>query len=186
MGFDEIYERYFDFVWRSVRRLGVPEAAADDVAQDVFLIIYRRLATFEGRASMTTWMFEIARRVVADYRRSSARRDARLARATNGADLQKIADPNELGPLGAVLREEAARALSDVLDGMAEARRRVFVLAEIEGVRATEIARAFGENVNTIYSRIRAARREFEALAERRTAHDFAYGPADRAARSRR
>jgi RNA polymerase sigma-70 factor (ECF subfamily) len=66
----QVYETYFDFVWRNARRLGVPEASADDVAQDVFLIVQRRISDCDGRSSMQAWIFGILVRVVRDHRRS--------------------------------------------------------------------------------------------------------------------
>src|SRR5687767_4756436 len=78
---DEIYERYFDFVWRNVRRMGVPAEAVDDAVQDVFLVVHRRLAEFEGRSAMETWLFGILMRVARDHRRSFKRRVAKLGAA---------------------------------------------------------------------------------------------------------
>src|SRR4051812_45143312 len=72
--FDAIYEEHFDFVWRSVGRLGVDAAAVEDAAQDVFVIAHRRLAGFEGRSSVKTWLFGIALRVSRDHRRSARRK----------------------------------------------------------------------------------------------------------------
>src|ERR1700761_4891616 len=73
----QIYDSYFDFVWRNARRLGVPEASADDVAQDVFVIVQRRIDNYDGRASMQAWIFGILLRVVNDHRRSFRRQGAR-------------------------------------------------------------------------------------------------------------
>ena len=69
-----IYQEHFDFVWRSARRLGVPDSAVDDVVQEVFIVVHRQLATFEGRSSMKTWLFGILRNLVLRQRRSWARR----------------------------------------------------------------------------------------------------------------
>jgi len=65
--FEEAYEQLFDFVWRSLRRLGVPAASIDDAVQDVFVVIHRRLADFEGRSALKTWAFGIALRVAGDF-----------------------------------------------------------------------------------------------------------------------
>ena len=72
--FDELYARYFDFVWRNVRRLGVPEAEVDDAAQEVFLVVHRRLGDFVPRASIKAWIFGILARVARDHRRVLARK----------------------------------------------------------------------------------------------------------------
>src|SRR5882724_509457 len=70
-GFSAIYDAYFDFVWRSLRRLGVPEATLDDAAQDVFVVVHRRLPEFEARSTVKTWLFGIVLRVVATHRRTA-------------------------------------------------------------------------------------------------------------------
>src|SRR5260221_356262 len=76
MTLEDIYRAHFRYVWRTLRRLGVGEADASDAAQDVFLVVHRRLAEFEGRAKMTTWLFRISLRVASDRRRlASVRRE---------------------------------------------------------------------------------------------------------------
>src|SRR5262245_51709596 len=65
--FRQVYDTYFDFVWRVVANRGVPESAMDDVVQEVFLVVHRKLAEFEGRSTLRTWLFAIVRRVIADH-----------------------------------------------------------------------------------------------------------------------
>ncbi|HEY1534274.1 MAG TPA: sigma-70 family RNA polymerase sigma factor, partial [Polyangiaceae bacterium] len=69
MDFKEVYDANFAFVWRSLRRLRVPDASLKDAMQDVFLVVHRRLGEFEGRAKVSTWLFGICLRVAKDYRR---------------------------------------------------------------------------------------------------------------------
>jgi len=69
-----LYEAWVDLGWRSPRRLGVAEASLDDAVQDVFLVVHRRLADFEGRSTPKTWLFGIALRIAKDHRRSARRR----------------------------------------------------------------------------------------------------------------
>ena len=71
--FERVYEEHFDFVWRSLRRLGVPRSALDDAVQEVFLVVHRRLAEFEGRSSLKTWLFGIAVHIALKAGRASAR-----------------------------------------------------------------------------------------------------------------
>src|SRR5882672_9010889 len=71
--FDEVYEAHFDFVWRSVRRLGVDEFGVEDVVQEVFFTAHRRLGEFEGRSSVRTWLFAIVVHLVRHYRRKRQR-----------------------------------------------------------------------------------------------------------------
>ena len=83
--FEDVYEEHFEFVWRSVRRLGVPEAALDDAVQDVFVVVHRRGSEFEGRSSVRTWLFGIVVHVARAYRRRRA--------IENAADPDTLADP---------------------------------------------------------------------------------------------
>ena len=75
-GIDVIYEEQFDFVWRMARRLGVPESAADDVVQDTFVVLHRRLAEYDGETPIRRWLVGILTRVVSDHRRRYRRKDA--------------------------------------------------------------------------------------------------------------
>jgi RNA polymerase sigma-70 factor (ECF subfamily) len=158
--FEEVYEAYFDFVWRSLRRLGVPEAQLDDAAQDVFLVVYRRLDEFEARSSLKTWIFGIVLRVTSTLRRTARRKPT-----------EPLADePVALGSAPEALTEsrEAARLVREILDELDDDRRAVFVLAELEQMTAPEISSALAVNLNTVYSRLRAARRDFDAALARR------------------
>src|SRR5262245_15446282 len=67
--FEELYEEHFDFVWRSVRRLGVPGASMDDAVQDVFLVVHNKRDEFEGRSTVKTWIFGIVVHVARAHRR---------------------------------------------------------------------------------------------------------------------
>ena len=155
-GFAEIYRHHFGFVTRSVQRLGVPEASAEDVAQDVFLVAQRRFAGFEGRSTARTWLFGIARRVAKDHRRSRDRLRRRLDH------LGTTAEP-ALAPEDSTMRMWAVDRLEVALAGLDAARRAVFVLCEIEGMTAPEVAALLGVNLNTVYSRLRQARLHVEA-----------------------
>src|SRR5512140_2597202 len=92
MTLKEVYDAHFQFVWRSLRRLGVHEADVGDVTQEVFLIVHRKLAEFEGRSKMTTWLFAICANVARDYRRAGARRELAHPDATAGDRRDSSAD----------------------------------------------------------------------------------------------
>ncbi len=166
--FDEVYAETFPVVWRSARRLGVAESSIDDVVQEVFVAVHRQLDQFEGRCAVKTWVFGILLRVVGNYRRTRRRKGA--GHATSSV----VGDPDALvaeadGPLEQVRQRQAARIVRELLDTLPEAQAAVFVMSQIEGMNAPEIAEATGTNVNTVYSRLSAARREFSAALERRT-----------------
>ncbi len=156
LSFEQVYTEHFDFVWRSVRRLGVPQAATDDAVQDVFLVVHRRLSTFEGRSSLRTWLFGIVRRVARDHR---PRRDRE---ALSDDALSLIAESTDKAPDERAARNEAARLLNALLQTIDEDKREAFILAELEQFSVPEISATLGVNLNTVYARVRAARKELE------------------------
>jgi RNA polymerase sigma-70 factor (ECF subfamily) len=158
-----VYDAHFDFVWRSARRLGVPSAAIDDVVQEVFVIVHRKLAGFEQRSSLRSWLFAITRRVVRDHRRSQRRRPTESIADEAG-------DAHALAPDERTLLHEQARLLHAVLETLDEDKREAFVLAELERMSGPEIADALQLNLNTAYARVRAARLAFEDALERHEA----------------
>lgn len=171
--FDDVYEQTFDFAWRSARRLGVAPHAVDDVVQDVFLVVHRRLPEFEGRAAIKTWVFGILLRVVSDHRRTH-RRKGGLAELPH----EDVLPSRTASPTDALEKRQAADVLHALLDEMDDDKRTVFVLAELEELAAPEIAEMVGVPVNTVYSRLRAARETFERGLARHRARE--QGAADR------
>ena len=170
--FGDVYEANFAFVWRSARRLGVVDSAVDDIVQDVFLVVHRQLPNFRGESSIRSWLFAIASRVVRDSRRSLRRKPANLGgrgRVSDDVDLFADAAP---GPQETVATGEAVRTLHAVLDRMSKDRREVFILAELEQMSVADIAAAVHANANTVYSRLRAARADFERAVTRARASD--------------
>jgi len=159
--FDQVYREVFPSVWRTARRLGVVDHALDDVVQEVFVHVYRRLDQFEGRGSVKTWVFGILVRVVNNYRRTRRRKGAGHATASVVGDPDQVVDASA-DPLELASRSEAGRILHQLLGKLEEGKAEVFVLAELEGLTVPEIAEATGININTVYSRLRVARRDFE------------------------
>jgi RNA polymerase sigma-70 factor (ECF subfamily) len=160
-----VYEQHAAFVWRALRVLGVPADALDDAVQEVFLVVHRRLDEFEGRSAMRTWLYAIARRVAGNARRSAGRRGV----AEPIAVAAELPDPRAGSPLELAEKAEAARLLFDLMQRLSEEQREVFLLVEVEEMSVPEAAEALGVNLNTCYSRLRAARARFEReLAARR------------------
>jgi RNA polymerase sigma-70 factor (ECF subfamily) len=157
--FETLYETWFDFVWRSLRRLGVAESQIDDATQEVFLVVHRRLGDFEGRSSIKTWLFGIALRVASDVRRWNRRKNQHDP-LTDDEAVATTDDPHEL-----TSRREAARAIERCLGAIPEERRAVFVMMELEEMTAPEVAEAMSIPLNTVYSRLRLARADFERAA---------------------
>jgi RNA polymerase sigma-70 factor, ECF subfamily len=170
--FEALYEQHFDFLWRSVRRLGVADAHVDDVVQEVLLTVHRRLGSFEGRSSLKTWLFGIALGVVRNHRRMARRQAAHTTGAEDVPESASEDRPSQPGPHASMVKAEAVRILYEILDELPDDRRAVFILAELEQVSGPEIAALLSVNVNTVYARLRAARSEFEASVARRKAQD--------------
>lgn len=160
----QLYRSHYAFVWRACRRLGVADAELDDVVQEVFVIVHRRLGDFEGRSSIDTWLFGITYRFVRDHRRSGDARHRREALASAGRPPTR--------PDRKLARARLAIVLDEMLDTLDEDQRSVFVMAEIMHMTAPEIAALTETKLNTVYSRLRLARQTFErALAVFRAAH---------------
>jgi RNA polymerase sigma-70 factor (ECF subfamily) len=155
--FHALYRTHFDFVYRNLRRLGVPAAMVDDALQDVYMVVLRRLDGFHEGTHARAWLFAIAMRVAANYRRALQRRGPPVALRENEPD-------KGLDSFESAARAHAALIVHTFLDRLDDDRRAVFVMAELEQMTAPEIASALSANVNTIYSRLRAARGEFEAM----------------------
>ena len=170
--FARVYEDYFDFVWCSARRLGVPDATLDDAVQEVFVIVHRRLSEFEGRSSIKTWLFGIVRNVSREARRSIRRKSPHDARPGALADPDLLTAAADQQPDRLAERSAENRVLHELLDRLDDEKREVFVLAELEQFTMPEIAEAVGCNVNTAYSRLRLARQAFAEAAARYRARE--------------
>ncbi len=160
--FDTLYDDYADFVWRNARRLGVAPAALDDVVQDVFLVAHRRLDELSRPESLRAWMFSIVIRVVRDYRRSLRRKDPQQRSASPLLDPDQLPDTRAGNPQAAAEHMDAVRMLHSMLSELDDPKREVFVLAELEEMTEMEISQALGEKANTVHSRLRAARKDFD------------------------
>lgn len=161
--FHSVYREHFRFVWRSLRRMGVAEANVDDVAQEVFLIVYRKLPEFEARSSLRTWLFGIAFRVASDHRR---RPEQRLRVAASSAPSEDLPDLGP-GPLESLEQRDRARILESLLATLDEKKRAILILADLEGFSAPEISESLSIKLNTVYSRLRLAREDFSAAVAR-------------------
>jgi RNA polymerase sigma-70 factor, ECF subfamily len=161
-----LYDGYIDYVWRSLRRLGVSQDDLEDAAQDVFVVVHRRIETFEHRSTPKTWIFGIALRVAKAYRRRGSRQRARVA-GDESVLVCTRGTPEEVRA-----QMQAAEQVQALLDELDDDKRAVFVLAELEHMAAPDIALALGIPTNTVYSRLRLARAAFEEGLKRLKAKD--------------
>jgi RNA polymerase sigma-70 factor (ECF subfamily) len=162
--FADLFRAHASFVWRVLRRLGVPEADAEDVLQEVFLVVHSKLAEYEEHGSVRAWLFTISRQVASGHRRSEVRRERR---ESIPAIVAACEDPHE-----AAVRHEAAaivREFLERLERLDKERAIVFFLADVEGMAVTEIASSLSVNLNTVYGRLRMARIQFEEFIGKRT-----------------
>jgi len=170
--FDELYETYAEFVWRNARQLGVAEAALDDVVQDVFLVVHRKHGALTAPNLLRPWMYSIVIRVVRDYRRRLRRKSPHERQAAPPTEPDALADVRSGSPLSYAEHADAVRLLGRILSELDDEKREAFVLAELEEMTENEIAEVLGENVNTIHSRLRAARIKFDQAVLRYRSRD--------------
>lgn len=161
--FKSIYDEHARFVWLTLQRVGVHRQDLGDVAHDVFVVVHRRLHTYDRTSRVTTWLFGICLRVAANYRRRQRRvpSEAELrARASDAATAHV--------PVDEVLarRQESARA-ERVLAELSLEKRAVFVMFEIENLSCQEIAELIGIPVGTVYSRLHTARAQIQQILSR-------------------
>jgi RNA polymerase sigma-70 factor (ECF subfamily) len=157
----QLFESHLAFVWRNLRRLGVPEPLLEDATQDVFLVVHRRREAWSAALStVETWLFGIVVRVARNYRRAQKRLLARLS-AESDSQAAREARAGEDGPAEAVARREAVAIFERAIASLDEDRRAVFLLVDVEQLAVTQVAEALGININTAYWRLRKARLDF-------------------------
>ena len=149
----QVFAGHAPYVFRVLRRLGVDAADVEDVCQEVFLVVHRRLPDFEGRAQLRTWIYGICLRCAARHRKRPHRR-----RELIGAELPELAiDPAQQR---AVEQRQALERLDRALGELPETQREVYVLYELEDLSMAEVAEVVGCPLQTAYSRLHAARRQ--------------------------
>ena len=158
--FDEIYRQWFHRVERWILALGAPSAELEDWTQEVFVIVRRKLAEFDGK-NLSGWLYRITTRTASDFRRRAWFR--RLFFQAGPVELDGLTDP-QAGPAAVLESKEERRTLLEVLGRMEESRRMVLVLSDIEGMSGEEIAATTGCKLPTVWTRLHRARKEFVAL----------------------
>jgi RNA polymerase sigma-70 factor (ECF subfamily) len=151
----DIYEAELDYVWHTLRRLGIAGADLEDIAHEVFLIVHRRLGDIRPDLPIRPWLFGIAMRIAKDYRRSARVRRERLE-SSPPEQVDSGATPSVQ-----LLDGERRAMVCRALDALDFDQRVVFVLHEIEERSMPEIAEVVDAPLNTLYSRLRLARKAF-------------------------
>jgi RNA polymerase sigma-70 factor (ECF subfamily) len=163
LSFDALYDRWFDDVSRWVRALGAREADRDDLVQDIFMVVHRRLADFDGQ-NVAGWLYRIAGRKVRDHRRLLWVKHLFGSKSTPLLENTLTTRRSALDELETKQKRELLERLLDKLNAD---QRAAFVLFEIEGNSGEEIARLQDVPINTVWARIHKARKKLQEQAER-------------------
>lgn len=151
--FETVYSENFDFVWRNLRRLGVPESCMRDATQEVFLVVHRRLGEFTPRGTLRSWLYSILRRVALAQKRQYR------AQCPVRAEPEDPVDEFFPSPESDAIRGQSLRLLLELLNGLDDDKRDALVSVDLEGMSVPEACIALEVNPNTLYSRLHAARR---------------------------
>jgi RNA polymerase sigma-70 factor (ECF subfamily) len=160
LGAEEVYELHADFVWRTLQHLGVRAPDLEDLGQEVFITVHRRLSSFDGRSKLTTWLFGICLHLVQRHRRR-----AYFRLELSHAEPPERVDPST--PEDHYANEEARLRLERLLDKLRPEQRATFLLFEVEGVSCEEIAELTAVPLGTVYSRLHLARKQVALAAAR-------------------
>jgi RNA polymerase sigma-70 factor (ECF subfamily) len=153
--FDVVYAQHVAFVFRVLKGMGVVERSLEDAVQDVFIVVHRRLPEFDGKYKVRTWLFEITFRIACEYRRKQQR-------ARNHEEFSEGLLTATVTPADALEQQETLRDVARTLDKLDDHKRAVLMLADIEELTVPEIAELTQTPVNTVYTRLRRAREDFQ------------------------
>ncbi len=164
----EVYAQNAELLWKSLFRMGIPEADLPDALQEVLLVVHRRLDTYDRSCRLSTWLFGICLRVASTQRRTRRRRR------------EESMDPDvQLGPLvdhqnpeELAVARDARRRFDAALASLDPEKRAIFTMFEIDGFGCAAIAEMLGVPKGTVFSRLSAARQAFQASLARQSARD--------------
>ena len=166
--FRDIYDRWFHDVVRWLYALGMPSSDTEDLAQEIFLVVRRKLDGFDG-GNLAGWLYRIAQLTVRDHRRRAWFKNLVLRR--RNVDLARV-EMTTPGPEARYDDAERRRRFQALVAGMSEKLRTTFVLFEIEGYSGEEIARIQDVPLGTVWTRLHHARKEFWKLLNKQRADE--------------
>jgi RNA polymerase sigma-70 factor (ECF subfamily) len=158
--FDELFRREFDYVWFTLRRLGVFADDLEDVTHDVFVLVYRNFDQYDASRPIRPWLFGFAYRAASAYRRLARHR------SQPSGDLVEVQDEG-VSAIDQLETQQLLDVAQRALNSLDLDRRAVFVLHDIEGCTIPEVASVLRIPLNTAYSRLRLARADFAKAANR-------------------
>jgi RNA polymerase sigma-70 factor (ECF subfamily) len=159
--FTSVYQAQFDYVWNTLRRLGVASRHLEDVAHDVFLVVHRQLPSFDPMRPLRPWLFGIAFNVASDHRRRAS-----VEREIPTPEVEP--EPGGAGPEEALDARQRRTLVLAALGDLDDGHRAVLVLCDVDGAPGPEAAEVLKIPLNTVYSRLRTARQRFAAAVMRR------------------
>jgi RNA polymerase sigma-70 factor (ECF subfamily) len=165
--FREIYERWFDDVAKWLYAFGVPSSDTEDLAQEIFLVVRKKLHRFDG-GNLAGWIYRITQLTVSDHRRRAWFKNLTRRRQVDLAQVE-LTTP---GPATRYEEAEDRRLLQALVAGMSEKLRTAFVLFEIEGYSGEEIARIQDVPLGTVWTRLHLARKAFWRLVRKQQAEE--------------
>lgn len=170
--FQALFREHVRYVWKSLRRLGVPAEDCEDLTQEVFVAVHRHFLERDPSRPVRPWLFGFAFRVALGHKR---RKRTSSEVPTDAATLDRERDSSR--DIGKQMNaRDAHRLVAAALAKLPEEQRAVFVLHELDEESAPEIAHALGIPLNTVYSRLRLARERFRAALSVATAEDAEKG----------
>lgn len=158
--FTNIFDEHFDYVWFTLRRFGVAHRDLDDVVHDVFIQVYHHLDKYDPNRPIRPWLFGFAYRLASDYRRLARHRVETLGEPMEGVD-------GAPSPADRAASRQTLDLVWLALEQLDLDRRAVFVLHDVEGHSAPDVAASLQTPLNTIYSRLRIAREQFAQAMHR-------------------
>ena len=158
---EAFYEAELSYVWNTLRRLGVPNGDLEDVAHDVFQVALERLPSFDEARPLRPWIFGIALRIAARFRRRPGH-----TREVATASPEAVDEDRRPDEAASAMQEQALVAAA--LQALDLDRRAVVILHDLDGQTMPEIASALGLRLNTAYSRLRLGRADLVATLRRR------------------
>jgi RNA polymerase sigma-70 factor (ECF subfamily) len=160
--FDDVYAREFDYVWCTLRRMGVHESSLPDAAHDVFVVVFRRLGDFDPSRPLRPWLFGIAYRVASD------RRALAYNRKESPTDvLPETAATTEPDALQSLERAQRRAMVHTALGSVDEAQRAVLIAHDLEERPMADVAREMEIPLKTAWSRLRLARESLTRALQR-------------------
>ncbi len=166
--FDELVHRYQNKIINIAYGMLADREDAYDVAQEVFIKLYRKIGAFTGAASLDTWIYRITVNASLDALRKQGRRVRTLPLQTENEDEAvelPIADETS-APETVILRKERQREIADAIARLSEKYRSVLILREFEDLDYEQIARVLDLSVGTVKSRLSRAREKLRNLLE--------------------